>query len=222
MRRHDLVYLHPDAPFETPCAEAGDPFWRSARDWIAAGRPLVAARQTLAGERVLLGLCLPVDQQRKRLSIQVGRRAVAEIRRPLSIERCSPRLPVVDADVLHRLAARAAACSARVGIFGSLAWEALSGENYRHAESDIDLIVDVETLAQFDAMLSALQQAADQLSCRLDGEIRFPDGNAVAWREVAANRESPAAAVLVKGPQEVALQPMQALLATLADACCDV
>jgi phosphoribosyl-dephospho-CoA transferase len=112
-------------------------------------------------------------------------------------------------------------CSARAGVFGSLAWEALSGENYRHAESDIDLIVDVETMAQFDAMLSALQQAAGQLSCRLDGEIRFPDGNAVAWREVAANRESPAAAVLVKGPQEVALQPLQSLLDSLTDACCD-
>jgi phosphoribosyl-dephospho-CoA transferase len=222
MRRHDLVYLHPDAPFETPCAEVGDPFWRSARDWIAAGRPLVAARQALASERVLLGLCLPLAQQRKRLSIQVGRSAVAEIRRPLAIEHCCPHLPAVDAEVLRRLATRAATCSARTGIFGSLAWEALSGENYRHAESDIDLIVDVETMAQFDAMLSALQQAAGQLSCRLDGEIRFPDGNAVAWREVAANRASPAAAVLVKGPQEVALQPLQSLLATLADACCDV
>jgi phosphoribosyl-dephospho-CoA transferase len=221
MRRHDLVYLRPDAVFETPCAEAGDPFWLSTRDWIAAGRPLVAARQALAGERVLLGLCLPLAQQRKRLSIQVGRSAVVEIRRPLSIEHCCPRLPAVDAEVLRRLAARAVTCSARAGVFGSLAWEALSGENYRHAESDIDLIVDVETMAQFDAMLSALQQAAGQLSCRLDGEIRFPDGNAVAWREVAANRESPAAAVLVKGPQEVALQPLQSLLDSLTDACCD-
>lgn len=221
MRRHDLVYLHPDAAFETPCAEAGDLFWRSARDWIAAGRPLVAARQAGDGEGVLLGLCLPLAQQRKRLSIQVGRRAVAEIRRPLSIEHCCPRLPTADADVLQQLAAKAVACSANIGVFGSLAWEALSRERYRHAESDIDLIVDVETMAQFDAMLSALKKAAGQLSCRLDGEIRFPDGNAVAWREVAANRESPAASVLVKGPQEVSLQPLQALLETLADVCCD-
>jgi len=221
MRRHDLVYLHPEATFATPCAEMGDPFWLAAHDWIARGRPLVAARQTADAERILLGLSLPLTQQRKRLSINVDHSALAGIRSPLSIEHCCPRLPVAEAEVLRRLAGKAIACSARLGVFGSLAWEALSGEVYRHAESDIDLICDVETLAQFDAMLSALGQAAGQLSCRLDGEIRFPDGNAVAWREVAAQREHPAAAVLVKGAHEVSLQPLQVLLATLMnEECC--
>ncbi|PKO48247.1 MAG: malonate decarboxylase holo-[acyl-carrier-protein] synthase [Betaproteobacteria bacterium HGW-Betaproteobacteria-4] len=220
MRRHDLVYLDRDAAFETPCTATGDSLWQAARDWIAAGRPLVAARQPAGDGPLLLGLSLPLKQQRKRLTIHVDRRAVARIDAPLSIARCCSRLPVAEADVLRRLAERAAACSARLGVFGSLAWEALSGEDYRHAESDIDLICDVETLPQFDAMLTALQQAAGQLSCRLDGEIRFPDGDAVAWREVAVQRENPAALVLVKGPHEVGLRPVQTLLATLNEACC--
>jgi phosphoribosyl-dephospho-CoA transferase len=221
MRRHDLVYLHPDAAFATPCAETGDPLWLAARDWIAAGRPLVAARQPADGGRLQLGLSLPLAQQRKRLAIAVDRSAVAEIRAPLSIGGCCSQLPAADAAVLRRLEARSAACSVRLGVFGSLAWEALSGESYRHAESDIDLICDVATPAQFDAMLAALHQAAGELACRLDGELRFPDGNAVAWREIAANRQQPAALVLVKGPQEVGLRPVQALLATLAEAYCD-
>lgn len=220
MRRHDLVYLHPDAAFGTPCAVTGDPFWLAASEWIGRGRPLVAARQPDGAAGVLLGLSLPLAQQRKRLSIQVDRSAVAEIRSPLSIEQCWLRLSPGQADVLRRLAARAAACSVRIGVFGSLAWEALSGEDYRHAESDIDLIIDVDTTAQLDAMLLALQLAASQLPCRLDGEIRLPDGSAVAWREFAANRDKPMAAVLVKGPREVALVPIHSLLADLAEACC--
>lgn len=220
MRRHDLVYLDRDAVFATPCAETGDSFWLAARDWIAAGRPLVAARQPAGDGLLLLGLSLPLKQQRKRLTIHVDRRAVAGIEAPLAVDRCCSRLPIAEAEVLRRLAERAAACSARLGVFGSLAWEALSGEDYRHAESDIDLICDVETLPQFDAMLTALQQAAGQLSCRLDGEIRFPDGNAVAWREMAAQRENPAALVLVKGPQEVGLRMVHTLLASLDEACC--
>lgn len=220
MRRHDLVYLDRDAAFETPCAATGDSLWQAARDWIAAGRPLVAARQPAGDGPLLLGLSLPLKQQRKRLAIHVDRRAVARIDAPLAIARCCSRLPVAEAAALRRLAERAAACSARLGVFGSLAWEALSGENYRHADSDIDLICDVATLAQLDAMLTALQYAAGQLPCRLDGEIRFPDGNAVAWREVAAQREKPAAQVLVKGPHEVGLRPVQALLATLNEVCC--
>lgn len=220
MLRHDLVYLDRDAAFETSCAATGDSLWQAARDWIAAGRPLVAARQPAGGGLLQLGLSLPLKQQRKRLTIHVDRRAVARIDAPLTIARCCSRLPVAEADVLRRLAERAAACSARLGVFGSLAWEALSGEDYRHADSDIDLICDVETLPQFDAVLAALQQAADQLSCRLDGEIRFPDGNAVAWREVAAQLKNPAALVLVKGPHEVGLQPVHTLLASLNEVCC--
>lgn len=221
MRRHDLVYLHPDAAFATPCAETGDADWQAARDWIAAGRPLVAARQPAGSERLRLGLSLPLAKQRKRLSIEVDRCAVAEIRRPISLGRCLSRLSAEQAAVLRRLEAGAAACGAALGVFGSLAWEALSGESYRHADSDIDLICDVATLAQFDAMLALLHEAADELACRLDGEIRFPGGHAVAWQEIAAQRRQPAALVLVKGEHEVSLQPVQALLTTLEEACCD-
>ena len=70
-------------------------------------------------------------------------------------------------------------------------------------------------------MLALLHEAADELACRLDGEIRFPGGHAVAWQEIAAQRRQPAALVLVKGEHEVSLQPVQALLTTLEEACCD-
>lgn len=220
MRRHDLVYLDRDAAFETPCAATGDSLWLAARDWIAAGQPLVAARQPAGGNQLLLGLSLPSALQRKRLSIAVDRRALAEIRPPISLGHCLSRLPAAQAEILRRLDTGASGCSASLGVFGSLAWETLSGESYRHAESDIDLICDVATLEQFDAMRALLQQAADDLPCRLDGELRFPGGHAVAWQEVAAKCKQPAALVLVKGEHEVGLQPVQALLATLKEECC--
>lgn len=221
MRRHDLVYLHPAAAFATPCAAAGDPHWQAARDWIAAGRPLVAARQPAGGE-LLLGLSLPLALQRKRLSVNVAPSAVAEVRPPIALDQCCPRLPVAQADVLRRLDAGASACGVRLGVFGSLAWESVSGESYRHAESDIDLICDIATLGQFDALLLLLQRAAAELPCRLDGELRFPGGYAVAWQEIAKQRRDASAQVLVKGEQDVALRPVQALLATLDAEVCHV
>lgn len=220
MRRHDLVYLQRDALFSTPCAETGDPYWQAAGDWIAAGRPLVAARQPVDCECLLLGLSLPSALQRKRLSITVDHGAVARVCSPLSLRHCLPLLPAAQVEILRRLDVGAAACSVRLGVFGSLAWEALSGESYRHAESDIDLICDIATPEQFDCMLSLLQPAADALPCRLDGEMRFPDGAAVAWRELAAQRRQPAAQVLVKGEREVGLRPLQDLLASLKEECC--
>lgn len=220
MRRHDLVYLHRDAAFATPCAEAGDCHWQAARNWIAAGRPLVAARQPVGSEGLLLGLSLPSALQRKRLSIGIDPSAVAEIRPPVSLGRCLAGLLAEHAEILRRLEAGANACGVRLGVFGSLAWETLSGESYRHAESDIDLIGDVATPAQFDRLLALLQQAAAALPCRLDGEIRFPDGDAVAWREIAAMRSQPDARVLVKGEREVGLRSVRSLLASLEEECC--
>ncbi|PKO91506.1 MAG: malonate decarboxylase holo-[acyl-carrier-protein] synthase [Betaproteobacteria bacterium HGW-Betaproteobacteria-10] len=216
MRRHDLVYLRASAAFETLCVEAGSPFWLAARDWIAHGRPLVAARQPATAPGVLLGLTLPSHSERKRLTIKVDRSSIVAVQPPLAIGRCLALLPVDAAAVLGELESRINGSKARIGIFGSLAWEALSGETYRHAASDIDIICDVATPAQFKVALAALQQTAAELPCALDGEIRFPDGNAVAWREILANLERPKAAVLVKGNEEVRLMPLRALTASLS------
>ena len=220
MRRHDLVYLRASAAFETLCAEAGSPFWLAARDWIARGRPLVAARQPATAPGVLLGLTLPLHSERKRLTIKVDRSSIVAVQPAVTIARCMTLLPVDSVAVLGELESRINGRKARIGIFGSLAWEALSGEAYRHAASDIDIICDVATPAQFRLALAALQQAAVELPCSLDGEIRFPDGNAVAWREMLANLDRPNAAVLVKGNEEVRLLPLRALLPSLSPERC--
>ncbi|WP_341743996.1 malonate decarboxylase holo-[acyl-carrier-protein] synthase [Azonexus hydrophilus] len=221
MLRHDLVYLHPEAAWDSPCAAAGSPLWQAAERWIAGGRPLVVARQP-DDQVLLLGLALPLAFNRQRLSILVAPSAVARCRPALTVADCLPHLPADQAAPLRELAGRAEACSAMLGVYGSLAWEALSGEAYRHAGSDIDLICDVATPAQFDTMLAALQRAAEGLSCQLDGEIRFPDGRAVAWREIVAKLKTPAAPVLVKGAREVGLQPLENLVATLLPEPCHV
>ena len=215
MRRHDLVYLRPAADFAMPCAEPSSPFWRAARNWIAHGRPLVAARQPAAAPDVRLGLTLPLHSERKRLAIRVDRSMIVAVQPALSIRRCLAHLPAASAAVLGELDRRIETAGGRIGVFGSLAWEALSGEAYRHAASDIDVICDVATATQFELALAALQQAAAGLPCRLDGEIRFPDGNAVAWAELAATREHPDAVVLAKGGDEVRLMPFRALTTSL-------
>ncbi|HXE41129.1 MAG TPA: malonate decarboxylase holo-[acyl-carrier-protein] synthase [Azonexus sp.] len=215
MRRHDLVYLHPDAAFTTPCAAAGSPFWLAARQWIAQGRPLVAARQPAGGGPFCLGLALPLHQERKRLGILAEAGQIADVRAPLAVGQCVHRLAPPTGDRLLALAKTIAASGARLGVYGSLAWEALSGEAYRHTESDIDLICDVADYAQYAWALAAFRDAAAELPCRLDGELRFPNGDAVAWAELAG-QPTRGKAVLIKGEREVALKPLHTLLAGLA------
>jgi len=215
MRRHDLVYLHAGAAFRTPCAEVGGLLWQAARDWIDQGRPLVAARQSGDGAYLLLGLSLPLKHDRKRLTIHVEPSAISEVRPPLGIPQCLTGQPASVADVLLALDEQISLSGARLGVFGSLAWEALSGEAYRHAESDFDVICDVSDTAQQETALAALAQARMCLACRLDGELRFPDGNAVAWLELSQASRTSGKKVLVKGEKTVELMPVEQLLASL-------
>ena len=215
MRRHDLVWLHPSATYTTPCAEPGSAAWQALADWLAAGRPLVAARQTAPAGQVLLGLGLPLAQGRQRLSILVEASQIAEVRPPLAVRQCLAGLPAAQASALSVLAGRIEAGGGRLGVYGSLAWETLSGEAYRHAASDIDLICDVADLAQYEIAVDALRRAVAAFPGRLDGELRLPDGLAVAWQEILALGGRSARTVLVKGEQAVALLPLTDWLADL-------
>lgn len=215
MRRHDLVWLHPAASYTMSCAEPGSAAWSALAEWLAAGRPLVAARQTAGVTQVQLGLSLPLAHGRQRLSILVEASQIAEVRPALGVRQCVAGLSAGQAAVLLALAERIEASGARLGIYGSLAWETLSGEAYRHAASDIDLICDVADLTQYAIALDALRQAVADFSGRLDGELRLPDGRAVAWQEILALGNVPGKTVLVKGEQAVALQPLGDWLAGL-------
>jgi phosphoribosyl-dephospho-CoA transferase len=94
--------------------------------------------------------------------------------------------------------------------FGSLAMQALTGITYLTPTSDIDLLLHPRTVDDLDSGLALLQHHAATLP--LDGEIVFPDGAAVSWKEWAAGGD---ARVLVKHIDGVWLSRKAPLLAQL-------
>lgn len=212
MRRHDLAYVSAEARPRFHCGAVDEALSSRVSAWIGAGRPLVVARQPAGCGDVLLGLTLPPGEGRQRIGCLVRREDVAQLRGPLGIGECVPRLTDEVALPLAALDRRLAAAGVRGGVYGSVAWEVLSGQAYRHAASDVDLICDVASVAQAAACLRMLADAAAELPCGLDGEVRFPDGAAVAWRELAAAWGRPDARVLVKGEVDVGLLPLSVML----------
>jgi phosphoribosyl-dephospho-CoA transferase len=90
--------------------------------------------------------------------------------------------------------------------------QAITGQSYLTPASDIDLLFVPADAASLRAGLALLEQYAALLP--LDGEIVFPSGEAVAWKEwISAGRHD--ARVLVKDAGAVRLAPMAQLLATL-------
>ena len=210
LRRHDLAFLRGGSRVCMADADAVVRTWLD--EWIARGNPLVVTRQDASGDPVRLGAILPARLGRKRVGCSVAQSAVVRTASPLPIAAVLGRLPPGSVPALRTLTARAAELEVAVGVYGSTAWEHLSGERYRRADSDLDLVCDVTARSALAPWLAALERASDQGGLRIDGEIRFPSGSSVAWRELARLNLDLNATVLAKELGRVALTRIDTLM----------
>ena len=96
----------------------------------------------------------------------------------------------------------ATVASVELRVFGSLAWQWLTGLNYLTARSDLDLLFMSLPAANIPALLTKLAVVAACAPMRIDGEVVRADGNAAHWQELhAATGE-----VLVKSLNAVSVQ----------------
>lgn len=204
-RRHGWVWLEQGWTGET-CDLAPVERWRGA------GRPFVAARNEPDDPEnlVRLGLALP---DKRRIGVRVERRHIARIAPPVFLADAIISAPDEWRSPLETLDSACRAFGALPRVYGSLAWQHVSGERYLRAESDVDLLFCVTDRAVLDCLIACLAAAPD--APRLDGEIVFPDGSAAAWRELAGD----ASEIMVKRPNSVTLTPRATLLAQLTASC---
>jgi phosphoribosyl-dephospho-CoA transferase len=164
--------------------------------WRTRSLPLVVCRQREGSQdnEVSLGLPAPSLWGRRRLALRVP------------IERIQDRgtfpalIQVVRANdwgiTSYALSAALVHLGAEAWVYGSHGWQFLTGLTYQHAESDIDLSIHV---SNFETACEVAQQlAATQLPRRLDGEIVFATGDAIAWREFHQLISGQAKQVMVK------------------------
>jgi phosphoribosyl-dephospho-CoA transferase len=114
-------------------------------------------------------------------------------------------LPAPVRPLACEVAAALDARHATARVFGSHGWQAITGLDHVRSASDLDLWIGVDDVAHADAVARALG-AFDAARPRLDGELVFADGAAVAWREWTGWRAGRARAVLVKHIDGVALR----------------
>jgi phosphoribosyl-dephospho-CoA transferase len=97
----------------------------------------------------------------------------------------------------------------RVGVYGSHGWQHLTGMPYVHRNSDLDLSIQVEDLQTAIEVADQLQALQD--GPRLDGEMVFPSGRAIAWRELYQLAHGQVSQVLLKDRESVVLARLDAL-----------
>lgn len=215
LQRHDLVRVEPAAYAaylrDHPALGAGP----LACGWAEAGRPLIV-RRFAPGEsssRVPLGLPLPCSAE--------GRRRIALALPPDSVTACpAPTLAAmrpIAPDAWCRTLDALVALGARHGLvprpFGSLLWQAVTGLDYLHPGSDLDVlwpIPDPWAPRRLRDLLDGIAGLTEAAPMRLDGEVLLPGGGGVQWREL---RETPEdGAVLVKHRDWLEMRPAGALL----------
>jgi len=213
LHRHQLVRLNA-AGWATVRGRAWDEGAQAClAHWSGHGLPLVVTQQrgTLADDQLALGLPAPLLWQRRRLALQVTLSDVLYFDEfPLAAE-LTALLPPAARGAWRALLAALGAAGATVRVYGSHGWQQITGLSYLHTGSDLDLRLSVADAAAADAVVAALQ-ASTLAAPRLDGELTFPDGSAVAWREWSPWREGRVDRVLVKRLRGVAMETDDAWL----------
>jgi phosphoribosyl-dephospho-CoA transferase len=199
LHRHQLVWLG-HAGWRRVHSAAWD---AAARDclahWADRRLPLVVTRQldSACDASIALGLPAPQRWGRRRLAFSVARSEVLYFDEFPLAEKLPGLLPAAARPAWRDLCAGLKAANAHARVYGSHGWQLLSGLDHVRAGSDIDLWLSVADADQADAVAACLQSADAGLP-RLDGELMFGDGAAVAWREWLAWRAGRVKSLLVK------------------------
>jgi len=194
MNRHDLVYVSPAkwrTIISTSVELAENPI---VATWVERGWPLVG-RRAIAGEGqgVTLGLPLPPSAGKKRLSFLMQPQDVVAVRPSPSLASAIRAAPKYWEPTLLRLGRLAVEQGVEARVFGSLAWQMITGLDYLTERSDLDFALHVHRDTRLRPLADELARIDDDAPMRLDGEL-IRSGSAVNWRELHTGTQD----VLVK------------------------
>jgi phosphoribosyl-dephospho-CoA transferase len=200
LHRHQLARLAP-AGWQRVLERDWDAGAREClTHWAAHGLPLVITRQPsmpASTDGIAMGLPAPGRWGRRRFAMQVQRADVSYFDEFPRLDQLLRRLPEALRPAMQGLCDGLEGAGVVARVHGSYGWRHLTGLDHVRAGSDVDLCIAVADESQAD-WAATLLQASPCRRARLDGELVFSDGSAVAWREWLAWRSGRAQAMLVK------------------------
>jgi phosphoribosyl-dephospho-CoA transferase len=204
LERHRLVWLS-DAGWLTLLPQAPDAASRHCLvHWAREHLPLVVTRQPPDDDQLAVGLAMPARWGRRKLALRVSREHLLYSGGFPAAADIAVLLPASSRAAWRALCAELAALGVSPRVHGSHGWQKLTGLRYLRPSSDIDLHIAVDSDALADRIATLLQ--VDIGGPRIDGELLFPDGAAIAWREWLQLRSGRVREVLVKRLDGVALE----------------
>ncbi|RQO33634.1 malonate decarboxylase holo-[acyl-carrier-protein] synthase [Herminiimonas sp. KBW02] len=218
--RHNRIWLS-STGWQHACAAVDKAHLPDLQRWAENDWPLVVRRSDVGYEveTIAVGLALPppANGGRKiRIPLSVHPGDIARHEAPLLLAHAASALPAIWQAAFTALSHDLIAAQLEFRVYGSLSLQAMTGLPYMTRTSDIDVLFYPATHVQLQQGLHLLQHYAQSLP--LDGEIVFPSGHAVAWKEWVAAVNSPdKVKVMVKSMRTVSLLDVSALLSGLEE-----
>lgn len=212
--RHDLLLLDPArADFESECASDS----AAAVQWIAAGRPVIARRPGLArgGESVHCGFPLPPDRGKRRVCLAAPTSSIVRRFRLPGLRECVPHLAQPRRGQAAGLLESCREEGLAPEVFGSLAWQHLTGLGYLRESSDIDLRFKVKDNRGLERVAAVLRRCGTLCHSLFDVEIELWNGRSFSWREFMAGSGD----MMVKTIHDVCLVKKEAVREWISGDC---
>ena len=213
------MWIRPESRGAVAAQVTDDDMRQYAEAWLAADRPLVVARQPCSAslsDHISVGLALPPAQGKHRISLVVAMQDIVRHTPPLRLSDAIAHAPAEWQPALAELHDAAINIGIELRVFGSLAWQALSGLNYMTEKSDIDLLWHPLSHMQLQQGIALLARWERDHGLRADGEVLFGGSSSVSWREWATLKSGDDQRVLVKRLSSAELVDASELLEMLA------
>ncbi len=208
LRRHDLLHISPGAWASTLVQSPTSAALPWVTSWADRGWPVIVRRRGEAEDPGLVpvGLPLPPAAGKQRIALLLPPQDILRRRSPSSLLAASA---VADREWRATIASLVA-LGLRSGVepraFGSILWQHQTGLTYLSAQSDLDILWPVPERLDVLSLVSNIAEIQRHAPVRIDGEIIFPDGSAINWRELwSAYEASGPATVLAKTMEGVKL-----------------
>lgn len=201
-QRHDLLVLssrgreyaweHRESP-----AEADSLLWRTYPDIPA----IFTGQYSLEENNLLrIGFSYPMRTAagRCRIAAYVPQDLILRVISPWELLKNVPAGTGALAEALAYLRAQALDLRIPLGMFGSAALQKVTGFDYLHARSDLDLVVGMSGAEQLQAFGQAMYLAEKQFNVHVDAELKLSRFQYVKLKELLCTQKT----VMIKGGTE--------------------
>jgi phosphoribosyl-dephospho-CoA transferase len=200
-QRHELLSVAPRVWRSELAARPADVATPFLATWAENGWPVIVRRR-MADDRtdeVPVGVPLPPAAGKLRIALTVPEQAVLGRSPPPSLLAVGHAANPAWGPTIRALVALGARYGVSPAAFGSLLWQYRTDLPYLSPRSDLDVLWPVPADCEIGALVAGIAAAERGAPMRIDGEVMFPDGEAVNWRELhlALNQDGPTE-VLVK------------------------